>query len=243
MSKYTTGEMAKLCSISVRTVQFYDTKGLLHPSELTEGGRRLYTDDDLIKLCLICMLKTLGLSLHSIQGILHSEAPAKVLTLLLDEHVKQLDDEIAERQTQLDAIKIIKDNIGNMDTMPVNSINNIGSIVENKKNMRKAYTKLFVLASCLTLIQIGTIVLWIVKGLWIPFVVWLPIQTMFGVLLAKYHFSTAAFICAECNAVFKPPFKSILFTTGTPKARWLTCTKCYHKGYCVEVYVKGDVEQ
>ena len=63
MSKYTTGELAKLCDVSVRTVQFYDTKGLLPPSALTEGGRRLYTDDDLIRLRLICMLKALGLTL------------------------------------------------------------------------------------------------------------------------------------------------------------------------------------
>ena len=47
MSEYTTGELAKLCDVSVRTVQFYDVKDLLKPAELTEGGRRLYTDDDL----------------------------------------------------------------------------------------------------------------------------------------------------------------------------------------------------
>ena len=34
MSKYTTGEMAKLCNVTVRAVQFYDTKGLLIPSDL-----------------------------------------------------------------------------------------------------------------------------------------------------------------------------------------------------------------
>ena len=42
MSKYTTGELAKLCGVTVRTVQYYDTRGILIPSELTEGGRRLY---------------------------------------------------------------------------------------------------------------------------------------------------------------------------------------------------------
>ncbi len=41
MLKYTTGELAKLCNVSVRTVQFYDTKNLLKPSEISEGGRRL----------------------------------------------------------------------------------------------------------------------------------------------------------------------------------------------------------
>ena len=41
MSKYTTGEIAKLCGVSVRTVQYYDSRNILIPSELSEGGRRL----------------------------------------------------------------------------------------------------------------------------------------------------------------------------------------------------------
>ena len=114
MSKYTTGELAKLCNVSVRTVQFYDTKGPLPPTTLTDG-ERLYSDDDLIKLRLICMLKSLGLTLGSIQGILSSDAPGKVLTLLLDEQMKQLHNEREEKQQQMDAIKIIKEKIGNMD--------------------------------------------------------------------------------------------------------------------------------
>ena len=48
MSKYTTGELAKLCGVTVRTVQYYDSRGILIPSELSEGGRRLYSEDDLL---------------------------------------------------------------------------------------------------------------------------------------------------------------------------------------------------
>ena len=40
---YSTGEIAKLCGITVRTVQYYDQRGLLIPTELSEGGRRMYT--------------------------------------------------------------------------------------------------------------------------------------------------------------------------------------------------------
>ena len=56
MSKYTTGEIAKLCGVSVRTVQYYDTRGILAPSELTEGGRRLYSEDLFLgaAFCTIC---------------------------------------------------------------------------------------------------------------------------------------------------------------------------------------------
>ncbi|MBQ3318354.1 MAG: MerR family transcriptional regulator, partial [Spirochaetales bacterium] len=57
VSKYTTGELAKLCNITVRTVQYYDSRGILVPSELSEGGRRLYSEDDLNRMKVICFLR------------------------------------------------------------------------------------------------------------------------------------------------------------------------------------------
>ena len=54
MARYTTGELAKLCDVTVRTVQYYDSKGLLKPSDLSDGGRRLYSDEDLTNLRIIC---------------------------------------------------------------------------------------------------------------------------------------------------------------------------------------------
>ena len=50
MSQYTTGEIARLCGVTVRTVQYYDSRDLLVPSELTEGGRRLYSEEDVKRL-------------------------------------------------------------------------------------------------------------------------------------------------------------------------------------------------
>ena len=66
MSKFTTGEMAKLCGVTVRTVQYYDTRNILVPSELTEGGRRLYSEEDLQKLKIICFLRNIDLPIDSI---------------------------------------------------------------------------------------------------------------------------------------------------------------------------------
>ena len=60
MSQYTTGELAKQCGITVRTVQFYDQRGILIPSALTEGGRRLYSGEDLKKMKIICFLRDMG---------------------------------------------------------------------------------------------------------------------------------------------------------------------------------------
>ena len=138
MSKYTTGEMAKLCNVSVRTVQFYDTKGVLHPSDLTEGGRRIYNDDDLTKLRLICALKAIGLSLDSIKSVMESELSEKILTLLLDEQLKLLSGEIDERQKQVEMITIIKESIRDKAVAPANTILDVEHIMKKKNKSRNA---------------------------------------------------------------------------------------------------------
>lgn len=56
MSEYTTGEIAKLCGVSVRTVQYYDSRGILIPTKLSEGGRRIYSEEDLKRMKAICFL-------------------------------------------------------------------------------------------------------------------------------------------------------------------------------------------
>ena len=85
MSKYTTGEIAKLCGVTVRTVQYYDTRGILIPSELSEGGRRLYSENDLKRMKIICFLRELDLPIDSISQLLAEEDPESVISILLDQ--------------------------------------------------------------------------------------------------------------------------------------------------------------
>ena len=84
MSKYTTGEIARLCGVSVRTVQYYDDRGILIPSELSEGGRRLYTVDDLKRMRIICFLRETGLPINSISALLSEEKPEGIISILPD---------------------------------------------------------------------------------------------------------------------------------------------------------------
>ena len=101
MSKYTTGEIAKLCGVTVRTVQYYDKRGILVPSELSEGGRRLYSEDDVKRMKVICFLRDLGLSIDSIRQLLAEEDPGSVIRLLLDQQETELKEEITEREERL----------------------------------------------------------------------------------------------------------------------------------------------
>ena len=87
MSQYTTGELAKLCGVTVRTVQYYDTRGILIPTALSEGGRRLYTDDDVRRLKIICFLRDMGLPIDAIAQLLAEEEPGRAVELLLQQQL------------------------------------------------------------------------------------------------------------------------------------------------------------
>ena len=238
MPQYTTGELAKLGGVSVRTVQFYDAKDLLKPSELTEGGRRLYSDDDLNKLRLICLLKALGLTLGSIKGILDSDNPNKVLLLLLDEQAKQIGDDIKDKQKQLNSIKIIKESISDEGKIPVNSISDVERMMNSKKKLKKTHAIMLVLGLVMDAIQIGTLILWIVKGIWQPFAIGMLFVIVLGILMTWMYCKNTDYSCPECNTQFKPTLSEFLFSKHTPKTRKLKCPKCGHSGYCVEVASK-----
>lgn len=82
----TTGELAKRMGVTVRTLQHYDREGLLAPSCISEGGRRLYMNKDVVKLHQILSLKHLGFSLSDIKSRLISlDKPAEVADILTEQ--------------------------------------------------------------------------------------------------------------------------------------------------------------
>lgn len=163
MSKYTTGEIAKRCNISVRTVQFYDTKGLLIPTEVSDSGRRLYLNEDLKKLQLICLLKSLGLKLASIKDILTSEFAVNTLLLILKEQSKQLDDEIKEKKDQLKAIETIRLMIQSSETIPSEILVDIEAIIKDSKKSKKVHYVLIIVGIVCGVIQYSTFIIAIAK--------------------------------------------------------------------------------
>ena len=70
MKKYTTGQFAKKANVTARTIRYYDKIGLLSPNYIGDNGYRYYSEDDLIILQRILMLKELGFSLEEISPLL-----------------------------------------------------------------------------------------------------------------------------------------------------------------------------
>ena len=72
--KKTVREVSKLCGISVRTLHYYDEIGLLHPSEVTPAGYRLYGREELSRLQQILFFRELDFSLKEIAEIMNDPA-------------------------------------------------------------------------------------------------------------------------------------------------------------------------
>ena len=243
MSKYTTGEIAKLCGVSVRTVQYYDNRGILTPSELSEGGRRLYTDDDLNRMRIICFLREVGFSINSIFALLAEKNPENIITILLEEQGQTLTDEIAELQARLDMIEGIRREVRLLDDFSVESIGDIARAMKQKNKLKKMRLMMLLGGIPVTALQWTSIILWITNGLWWLFVIWACVAIPWGIFMSKYYFDHVAYICPQCHEVLKPTLKETFWAYHTPRMRRLTCPKCAYRGLCVEIYDEKKEEQ
>ena len=68
----TVNEVSKLTGVSIRTLQYYDKIGLLHPAGYTEAGYRLYDDTALAALQQILLFRELEFPLKEIKEIISS---------------------------------------------------------------------------------------------------------------------------------------------------------------------------
>ena len=240
MSKYTTGEIAKLCGVSVRTVQYYDSRNILVPSELSEGGRRLYSEDDLKRMRIICFLREAGVPINSIGELFAEEHPEKVISILLDQQEQPLREELEEQQKKLRIIETIKRELKEVKNFSVESIGDIAYVMKNKNKLSKMRWLMVLTGIPVTALQWTSIVLWITNGLWWLFAIWACVAISWGIVVSINYFKRVAYICPECHEVFRPRFKEVFWAYHTPKMRRLTCPKCGHKGLCVEVYAEKE---
>ncbi len=100
------GEMAKKYGVTLRTLRFYEDKGLLNPKR--EGSTRLYTRRDRVRLKLILLGRKVGFSLRDVKQMIDLYDPsgtnAKQLRLTIDKSEKQLGRLQKQRQMLDEAI-------------------------------------------------------------------------------------------------------------------------------------------
>ena len=234
---YSTGELAELCGVTVRTVQYYDREGLLKPEGFSEGGRRLYGEKGLKTLQIICMYKELGLSLLEIREVLSDEENCKsVLLSILSQKEKHLDEEIRHRLSQRDSITVIKKYLAEGRAMTRNSFFDVQTIMKGKNKQRATYAALLATGIVADAAVITSAVLWGVKGWWLPFAIVMPCVIVMTAAIVAVAYRNLAYICSSCGKKFRPKFSEFFFSKHTIKTRKLTCPHCGTKTYHTETY-------
>lgn len=68
MTCYSPGEAAQKTGFTLDTLRYYERIGLLHPISRTAGGRRRFSDTDLLWLMMLSCLRNTGMPLKQMLG-------------------------------------------------------------------------------------------------------------------------------------------------------------------------------
>jgi DNA-binding transcriptional MerR regulator len=111
---YTISDLAREFDLTTRAMRFYEDMGLLQPQRAGPGGRnRVYSARDRTRLKLTLRAKRLGLSLTEARDIIDmydsprdTRPQLRKFLAILATHRKQLEDQMADLQAQLDEVKV-----------------------------------------------------------------------------------------------------------------------------------------
>lgn len=239
---YQTGELAEACGTTVRTVQYYDNKGLLAPTDYSEGGRRLYSQDDAERLRFILMLKSLGLKLAQIKGVLESPNRDAVLQLLLDEQAATVMREIDECTKRLQFLNAARADLQNFGKLMATTEPAMVRRMNDEKARTRWWIVMIVIGVFMDAAWISTLVLGIVTGVWWPFPVALVFVAAVGTWEVRYYSAHSTYLCPVCGAEFRPKLGAYFWSSHTPRTRKLTCPCCHRRDWCVEHYHAEPLE-
>ena len=151
-----------------------------------------------------------------------------------------LQEELEAKEKQRDTILDIRKELKDVKNFSIENLNDIAYRVKTKKKLKRLHIITLILGILLEIIETGSFVFGIVKGVWWPFIIGLTIVVILSVVMVKYYYDNVAYICPECHEVFRPKFGQFFWAGHTPSTRKLTCTKCGYRGYCVETYYEKE---
>jgi len=103
-----TGDLARATGHTLRTIRHYEAAGLLAPSEVSDGGHRRYTDDDLERLRLIIDLREVGLSLCEIKSILELRAGCRTAAEFASRFREVIEVHLEASQRRLEQLRRVR---------------------------------------------------------------------------------------------------------------------------------------
>lgn len=138
------GELARRVGVSVRTIQYYDQKGLLHPSSTGPAGQRLYSDADEAELRHILVLKYLGMSLSDVRDNLDQTRDTETMHRLIADQRKKLDDQLLKFFERRSVLRELDEAVSEAedDGAPLDWRSLAGTIEESQRDRRSFWQTL-----------------------------------------------------------------------------------------------------
>jgi effector-binding domain-containing protein len=116
---YKIGDFSRLCRITVRTLRYYDEIGLLKPVRVDQfTGYRYYSIEQLPELNHIAMLKSIGLSLDDINGLVHNGMPVDHIKQLLQVKKSEIQERLNQDSLRLHQVDVWLDKISKEGVWP-----------------------------------------------------------------------------------------------------------------------------
>jgi DNA-binding transcriptional MerR regulator len=114
---FSSGDLARATGNTVRAIRHYEEEGLLKPAEVSDGGHRRYTEDDLERLRLITDLRELGLALCEIRSILELRTGCQTAAEFAARFRQLVEVHLGEAQRRLEKLRRMKKEI--LDSLAV----------------------------------------------------------------------------------------------------------------------------
>ncbi|WP_251942461.1 MerR family transcriptional regulator [Staphylococcus sp. Marseille-Q5304] len=235
MTTYQTGELAKSCNVSVRTVQYYDKGGLLQSNQQGNYQRRIFDEISKERLEIIIILKSLNFGLKDIKAILNDDNGLKVVRSLVTQQERLLEQKRDEIHETLKQIHKFKHYVGEDVEAP------LPKIIETHQLMNDSATETRLLKCIgkrfipLVLLQYSSLLVSILKQTWKPILYTFPLLFGGATYLANIIYKDLKYLCPHCQQIFKPSFTQWASAKHTPRTRQLTCTHCHTQSHCIPV--------
>lgn len=110
----TSGDLARACHTTVRTVRFYEEAELVEPLQRSDGGHRLYEPDQVRRLQLIIDLREAGLSLQDIKDLFSLKTQVPSSAEASERMAAMLSARIDEMQAKIQCLRRLREELAAM---------------------------------------------------------------------------------------------------------------------------------
>lgn len=239
--KYPIGEVAKILSMTPRTIRFYDQKNLVKPEFVGDNGYRYYGEKQIQRLELINYLRQLDFSIKQIRQLLNDESGSDSLQLLFQNQIKENESKIDALKLQQKQLRRLSNTIATQK-INVNNLVDIAQIMEKESKLTNLRKRMWLFSAGILLIEIiGLFSAYQfhrfdnLAAMMASIVIMLILVVGITSFLTKYYYDQVKYVCPNCGMKFIPSLRIFIFSSHTPKFRKLECPNCHHKAYCLEI--------